>query len=98
VACVGSITVAARGAAARGVAGRICDSCATSAARGQSAVLATGFFTVPPHRKRKVALTLTQLGKDLLQPGARVPVRVTVVSFSPTGRSLKHVYSEVLER
>ena len=88
VACVGAVTVATRG----------CRACATDAAHRRSPVLATGFFNIPPHHKRKVVLTLTKLGKRLLHRGARVPVRVTVVSASPTGRSTRHIYSEVLTR
>ncbi|HUO74922.1 MAG TPA: hypothetical protein VMU39_29425, partial [Solirubrobacteraceae bacterium] len=77
---------------------RDCTSCASGAARRPPSVLATGFFKIPPHRKRKVVLTLTALGKRRLHRGAHVHVRVTVVSVSPTGRSSTRVYSQVLTR
>ena len=90
VRCVGSITVVAGGA------GRSCDSCASPAAKLPSRALASAFFNIPPHRKQKITLALTKLGKRVLRRGARVPVRVTVVSVGPTGRSRTRVYSEVL--
>ncbi len=88
VACVGSITVSAR----------TCKACAKVAARRQSPILAAAFFNVPPHRTRKVVLKLTPLGKRLLHRGARVAVRVTIVSATPTGRSVRHTYSLTLRR
>jgi hypothetical protein len=86
VTCVGTITVALRSARA------------IAADRGQSVVLASAFFNIPPGRKLKVVLELTKLGKSRLRVGARVPVRVTVESTSPTGRTVKHVYLRVLTR
>jgi hypothetical protein len=86
--CVGAITVLLRK----------CRSCARDAVRHPTPELATGFFRIPPHRKRRVVLTLTKRGRHLLHHGARVPVIVTVVSISPTGRSIRQVYTEVLKR
>jgi hypothetical protein len=88
VTCVGAITVVVRTHNSRAVA----------AAHRRVSVLASGFFNIPPHHKRKVALKLTQLGKRQLHRGTRLPVTVTVTSVSPTGRSIKHSYTEVLTR
>jgi hypothetical protein len=88
VACVGSITVMLRAHISHAV----------HAAQRAVSVLANGFFNIPPHHKRKVSLKLTKPGKRLLHQGATAPVTVAVTSVSPTGRSVKHSYSEILTR
>ena len=88
VTCVGNISVVLRGSS----------SLAGDAAHRRSRQLASGFFNVPRHRKHRVVLTLTKLGKKRLHRGAHVPVRITVVSVSPTGSTRKHVYKAVLKR
>jgi hypothetical protein len=88
VACVGAITMVVRTHNSR----------LTDAAHRRLSVLGSGFFNIPPRHKRKIPLKLTKPGKRLLHRGARLPVTVTVTSVSPTGRSIKHSYTEVLTR
>jgi hypothetical protein len=87
-ACVGAITVMLRGRSPR----------ALDAAQAAPSVLATGFFSIPAHKKGKLSLELTTLGQRLLHPAARLPVTVAVSSVSPTGQSVTHSYSRVLKR
>jgi len=87
VACVGTVTVVTRGRIPR----------AAAPADVTPRVLASGFFDIPSHHRGKISLQRTPLGESLLQPGARVPVTVTVSSTSPSGHSVKRKFREVLK-